>query len=96
MNMNLYNNSSIQIADLGFGYGALLDYIQDQGFLGQYYGYDRNRRMIQYAKKNGIIIPKDKNGAPPFSGDENLLHPSNELKILEALSFNCCSNFSYS
>ena len=51
MKTNLYNNSSIHIADLGCGYGALFDYIQDQGFLGQYYGYDRNRRMIQYAKK---------------------------------------------
>ena len=51
MSGELYNNSSIQIADLGCGYGALFDYIQDQGFLGQYYGYDRNLRMIQYAKK---------------------------------------------
>jgi len=51
MSIHLYNNSSIQIADLGCGYGALFDYIQVQGFLGQYYGYDRNRHMIQYAKK---------------------------------------------
>ena len=51
MSVELYNNSNIQIADLGCGYGALFDYMQDQGFLGQYYGYDRNRRMIQHARK---------------------------------------------
>jgi len=39
--------------------------------------------LIQYAKKNGIIIPKDKKGAPPFSVDDNLLHTSTEGKILE-------------
>ena len=37
--------------------------------------------LIQYAKKNGIIIPKDKKGAPPFSVDDNLLHTSTEGKI---------------
>ena len=39
--------------------------------------------LIEYAKKNGIIIPKDKKGAPPFSVDDNLLHTSTEGKILE-------------
>ena len=39
--------------------------------------------LIKYAKKNGIIIPKDKKGAPPFSVDDNLLHTSTEGKILE-------------
>tara|TARA_B100000989_G_scaffold105638_1_gene77423 strand:- start:1914 stop:3101 length:1188 start_codon:yes stop_codon:yes gene_type:complete len=39
--------------------------------------------LIKYAKKNGIIIPKDKKGAPPFSIDDNLLHTSTEGKILE-------------
>ena len=47
----LFNNPNVQIADLGCGYGALFDYIQNQGFLGQYYGYDRNRQMIQHARK---------------------------------------------
>ena len=28
--------------------------------------------LINYAKKNGIPIPKDKKGAPPFSVDDNL------------------------
>jgi len=39
--------------------------------------------LIEYAKRNGIIIPKDKKGAPPFSVDDNLLHTSTEGKILE-------------
>lgn len=39
--------------------------------------------LIQYAKKNGIIVPKDKKGAPPFSVDDNLLHTSTEGKVLE-------------
>jgi argininosuccinate synthase len=39
--------------------------------------------LINYAKKNGIPIPKDKNGAPPFSIDDNLFHTSTEGKILE-------------
>ena len=39
--------------------------------------------LINYAKKYGITIPKDKKGAPPFSVDDNLFHTSTEGKILE-------------
>ena len=39
--------------------------------------------LINYAKKNRIPIPKDKNGAPPFSVDDNLFHTSTEGKVLE-------------
>ena len=39
--------------------------------------------LINYAKKNGIVIPQDKKGAPPFSVDDNLFHTSTEGKILE-------------
>ena len=39
--------------------------------------------LIEYAKRNGIIIPKDKKGAPPCSVVDNLLHTSTEGKILE-------------
>ncbi len=39
--------------------------------------------LINYAKKHGIIIPKDKKGAPPFSVDDNLFHTSTEGKVLE-------------
>ena len=39
--------------------------------------------LIKYARKNGISIPKDKKGAPPFSVDDNLFHTSTEGKMLE-------------
>ena len=39
--------------------------------------------LIKYAKKNGISIPQDKKGAPPFSIDDNLYHTSTEGKVLE-------------
>lgn len=39
--------------------------------------------LIKYAKKNNILIPKDKKGAPPFSVDDNLFHTSTEGKALE-------------
>jgi len=39
--------------------------------------------LINYAKKKGITIPKDKKGAPPFSVDDNLFHTSTEGKVLE-------------
>ncbi len=39
--------------------------------------------LIKYAKKNKILIPKDKKGAPPFSIDDNLFHTSTEGKVLE-------------
>ena len=39
--------------------------------------------LINYAKKKGITIPKDKKGAPPFSVDDNLFHTSTEGKMLE-------------
>jgi len=39
--------------------------------------------LINYAKKHGITIPKDKKGASPFSVDDNLFHTSTEGKVLE-------------
>ena len=39
--------------------------------------------LINYAKKNGIPIPKDKKGQSPFSVDDNLFHTSTEGKVLE-------------
>ena len=39
--------------------------------------------LIKYAKRSGILVPKDKKGEPPFSVDDNLLHTSTEGKILE-------------
>jgi len=39
--------------------------------------------LIKYAKKNRILIPKDKTGAAPFSVDDNLFHTSTEGKLLE-------------
>ncbi len=40
-------------------------------------------KLIEYAEKNQISIPKDKKGEAPFSVDANLLHISAEGKILE-------------
>ena len=39
--------------------------------------------LINYAKKHGISIPKDKKGSSPFSVDDNLFHTSTEGKVLE-------------
>ena len=39
--------------------------------------------LINYGKKHGVPIPKDKKGAPPFSVDDNLFHTSTEGKVLE-------------
>ncbi len=41
------------------------------------------KKLIEYAEKNQIAIPKDKRGEAPFSIDANLLHVSAEGKILE-------------
>ena len=40
-------------------------------------------KLIEYAEKNQILVPKDKRGEAPFSIDANLLHISAEGKILE-------------
>src|SRR6201991_892406 len=40
-------------------------------------------RLIEYAEKHQIPVPKDKRGESPFSTDANLLHTSSEGKILE-------------
>ena len=48
--------------------------------------------LINYAKKHGIPIPKDKKGAPPFSVDDNLFHTSTEGKVLENPK-NCAPEF---
>ena len=40
-------------------------------------------RLIEYAEKHQIPIPRDKRGEAPFSVDANLLHISAEGKVLE-------------
>ena len=40
-------------------------------------------KLIEYAEKNQIVVPKDKRGEAPFSIDANLLHISAEGKVLE-------------
>ncbi len=40
-------------------------------------------KLIEYAEKNQIPVPKDKRGEAPFSIDANLLHTSSEGKVLE-------------
>jgi argininosuccinate synthase len=40
-------------------------------------------RLIDFAEKNQIPVPKDKRGEAPFSVDANLLHTSSEGKVLE-------------
>ena len=47
--------------------------------------WDLNSRtkLIEYAQKHQIQVPKDKEGEPPYSTDANLLHISYEGKALE-------------
>ncbi len=47
--------------------------------------WDLNSRtkLIEYAQKHQIPVPKDKRGEAPFSQDANLLHISSEGKALE-------------
>lgn len=47
--------------------------------------WDLNSRtkLIEYAEKHGIDIPRGKRNAPPYSTDANLLHISYEGEILE-------------
>ena len=40
-------------------------------------------KLIEWAEKHQIEIPKDKRGEAPFSVDANLLHTSSEGKVLE-------------
>src|SRR5213595_1277788 len=40
-------------------------------------------KLIEFAEKQQIPIPKDKRGEAPFSVDANLLHTSSEGKVLE-------------
>lgn len=47
--------------------------------------WDLNSRtkLIDYAEKHQIPVPKDKQGEAPYSQDANLLHISSEGKVLE-------------
>lgn len=47
--------------------------------------WDLNSRskLIDFAEKHQISVPKDKRGEAPFSTDANMLHTSSEGKILE-------------
>ncbi|WBO22700.1 argininosuccinate synthase [Sphingomonas abietis] len=40
-------------------------------------------KLIEYAEKHQIPVPKDKRGESPFSTDANMLHTSSEGKVLE-------------
>ena len=40
-------------------------------------------KLVEWANKRGLDIPKDKHGEPPYSTDANLLHISYEGKALE-------------
>ncbi|MCI5046614.1 MAG: argininosuccinate synthase [Aquisalinus sp.] len=40
-------------------------------------------KLIDFAEKHQITVPKDKRGEAPFSVDANLLHTSSEGKVLE-------------
>ncbi len=40
-------------------------------------------KLIDFAEKNQIPVPKDRRGEAPFSVDANLLHTSSEGKVLE-------------
>src|ERR1700748_3168572 len=40
-------------------------------------------KLIEFAEKHQIPIPKDKRGESPFSTDANMLHTSSEGKVLE-------------
>ena len=53
--------------------------------------WDLNSRekLIAYAEKNQIPVPKDKRGEAPFSVDSNLLHTSSEGKVLEDPAMPC-------
>jgi argininosuccinate synthase len=41
------------------------------------------KKLIEFAERHQIPIPKDKRGEAPFSTDANLLHTSSEGKVLE-------------
>ena len=44
---------------------------------------DSRKALIEYASRQQIPIPSDKQGEPPYSPDANLLHISYEGKVLE-------------
>ena len=44
---------------------------------------DSRTKLVDYAEKHQIEVPKDKKGEPPYSTDANLLHVSYEGKALE-------------
>ncbi len=46
-------------------------------------------KLLAYAEKNQIPVPKDKHGEAPFSVDANLLHTSSEGKVLEDPAVPC-------
>ena len=50
------------------------------------WNFSSRKDLINYAKAEGIQVPKDKKGGSPFSVDDNLFHTSTEGKILEDLN----------
>ena len=50
------------------------------------WNFSSRKDLINYAKAEGIQVPKDKKGGSPLSVDDNLFHTSTEGKILEDLN----------
>jgi len=44
---------------------------------------DSRTKLVEWAEKKNISVPKNKRGEPPYSTDANLLHISYEGKVLE-------------
>lgn len=52
----LKNTNNFTINDFGCGYGALVDFMNREGYSFQYYGFDISEQMIQKAKETHIKL----------------------------------------
>lgn len=78
-----YFKNSSRILDLGSGRGIFIDFLNEKGFKGEIYAYDRNKETLKNLKKKGI---KAKYGIlPEIKFKDDFFDGINASHILEHL-----------
>ena len=95
----------IRLADVGCGYGSLLNYLKEKKFNCEYFGYDINKKLIDYCNENYpqnffkcSFFPSEKVDLSVISGTYNFTVTEDIYQWEEYIIYNlkkCMENSKY-